>query len=120
VDSSPKPPLSGITVAGSITSAVPGIRAAEVEIEANGALCDRTLTGFKCANISGEKAPWIAVFNYYKQGKTLLACSLYTGLVDLPPREFVALNGKNKSKFSLPTTLSTTEANIVIKENSCD
>jgi len=120
LDSSPKPPLSGITVVGSITSAVPGVRASDVEIEGNGSLCDRTLTGFECSNISGEKAPYIAVFNYYKQNRTLLACSLYPGLVDLPPREFVATNGNNKSKFSLSTTTSTTVANVVIKENSCD
>jgi len=120
VDSSPKPPLSGITVAGSITSAVPGVRAADVEIDADGSLCDRTLTGYECANLSGAKAPWIAVFNYFKQGRTLLACSLYPELVDLPPREFVATSGNNKSKFSLPTTASTAVANIVIKENSCD
>jgi hypothetical protein len=83
-------------------------------------LCDRTLTGFECANLSGAKTPWIAVFNYFKQGRTLLACSLYDGLTDLPPREFVATSGKNKSKFSLPTLVSTTEAHIVIKEDTCD
>jgi len=118
--SSPKPVLSGITVAGSITSAVAGVRAADVEIEADGALCDRTLTGYNCAILSGAKSPWIAVTNYYKQNRTLLACSLYSGLADLPPRDFVATSGNNKSKFSLPTTLSTTVADIVIKENSCD
>ena len=48
VEISTPPTLSDITISGTITSAVPGVRASDAEIEATGAQCDRTSTGYEC------------------------------------------------------------------------
>ena len=114
VDFSTPPPLSGIIVSGDITSAVGGVKAADIEIEATEAQCDRTNTGFECVIESGAASPSLKVFNYYKATKTLFGCS--DGLV-------VQVQGpttttENWTRFDLPLTSSTT-AHIVIKETSC-
>jgi len=116
VDYSTPPPLSGIIVSGTITSAVGGVKAADVEIEYSDAQCDRTLTGFECVIQSNAQNPRIAVYNYFKTGKTLIACSSY---LDVQGVEHIATSGNNKTRFNLPKTASTSVANIVIKENSC-
>lgn len=116
VDYSTPPPLSGIIVSGTITSSVGGVKAADVEIESSDAQCDRTLTGFECVIQSDAQNPRIAVYNYYKTGKTLIACSSYLAVQGV---EHVATSGNNKTRFNLPKTASTSVANIVIKENSC-
>ncbi len=118
VDYNNPPQLTTIIVAGTISSAVGGVKAADVEIVGVGAQCDRTLTGFECVVEKNATAPRIEVFNYFKVGKTLLACSSY--LAGIPPIEHFANNGNNKTKFALPTTASTSVADIVIKENSCN
>jgi len=110
------PPLSGVVVAGDITSSVPGVKAADVEIEASNAQCDRTSLGFECVIESGAINPRLTVSNYFKRGKVLLACS----------DEFT-INGtdhsgdtpeSNWTRFNLPSTATTT-AHIVIREDSC-
>jgi type IV pilus modification protein PilV len=115
VDFTTPPPLSGVVVAGSITSSVGGVRAADVEIVAEEAQCDRTSTGFECVIESTAKTPTISVFNYYKAGRTLIACSSYMSTLGV---EHVATNGNNKTRFKLPTTASTSVANIVIREGT--
>jgi hypothetical protein len=111
------PPLSGILVTGSITSAAAGVKAADVEIVATGAQCDRTNTGFECVLIDGWIDPEIRVRNYFKQGKTLVACS-NTLEIDGNHQHYSVNGIGNWTDFLLPAS-STTSANIVIKENSC-
>jgi len=118
VDYNSPPSLTTIIVAGTISSAVGGVKAADVEIVGVGAACDRTLTGFECVVEKNATSPRIEVTNYFKTGKTLLACSTY--LAGLPPIEHFATNGNNKTKFALPTSASTSVANIVIKELACN
>jgi prepilin-type N-terminal cleavage/methylation domain-containing protein len=110
------PPLSGVTVAGNITSSVGGLKAADVEISASNAQCDRTNLGFECVIESGASNPRLTVSNYFKRGKVLLACS-----------DVLTINGtdhsgdtpaSNWTRFNLPST-GTLIAHIVIREDSC-
>jgi type IV pilus modification protein PilV len=117
VDSAAPPPLSGVVVTGEIVSAVSGVKASDVEIEASGSLCDRTLTGYECANLLGVVNPRLTVRNYFKMMRTLVACS-----------DLLLINGtehsgsdpsSNWTRFDLPLA-SLEDANIVIREDSCD
>jgi Tfp pilus assembly protein PilV len=111
-DSSSPPPLSTNAITGTITSAVPGIRAADVEIRGLEAQCDRTNTGFECYAEAGANKPMIEVFGYAKGAKLLKACS---EVLDI----FASDNANNDwTKFKLPIEV-TPFANIVIKEGSC-
>lgn len=117
VDFGTPPELSGVTVAGSILSAVPGLKAADVEIEASGAQCNRTNTGFECFVEFEANKPSIKVYNYDKAGKLVYACSAELDLE--PPREHVSLNNTGSwTNFSLavPANVLT---DIVIKEGGC-
>jgi type IV pilus modification protein PilV len=117
VDFGTPPVLSGIIISGGILSAVPGLQAADVEIEANGAQCKRTNTAFECILEEGATSPDMRVYNYDKAGKLVYACS--AELVLEPPREHISLNGKGSwTNFSLdvPTSLTT---DIIIKEGGC-
>ena len=116
VDPNAPPELSGIQVNGEITSAVPGLKAADVEITPTDAQCDRTLTGFKCFIEEGATDPRIRVDNYFKQGKDLYACSPELGLA-LRERSRDNPAG-NYAIFNLPTVVST-NVTIVIKEDGC-
>ena len=116
VDFSTPPPLSGTTVAGNISSSVSGVKAADIEIEASNAQCDRTNTGYECVIESGAVNPRLTVSNYFKRNRVLLACS-----------DEMSINGtshsgdtpsSNWTRFNLPSTSSTT-AHIVIREDSC-
>lgn len=116
VDYSTPPPLSGLVVSGSITSAVGGVKAADVEIFATDAQCDRTNTGYECVIEVGANNPRLTVRNYFKQNKILVACS-----------EDLTINGtehsgttpaSNWTRFNLPEA-NLSPANIVIMENSC-
>ena len=117
VDYDNPPPLSGVIVAGSITSAVGGVKAADVEIEATDAQCDRTLTGYECVIQADAQNPRIRFYNYFKSGKVLYGCSTYLQLHgtehsgDIP--------SQNWTRFNLPKTASTSVANVVIKQDSC-
>ena len=117
VDFGTPPELSGITVAVSILSAVPGLKAADVEIVADGAQCNRTNTGFVCIVEFEASKPSLKVSNYDKAGKEVFACSAELDLQ--PPREHISLNGSGSwTNFSLavPANVLT---DIVIKEGGC-
>ena len=103
-------------MAGNITSAVPGLKAADIEIVPTDAQCGRTNTGFKCVIESTATNPRITVSNYFKLGKVLLACS-----------DELTVHGQehsgesltnNWTRFNLPAA-STSTAHIVIREDSC-
>ena len=105
-------PTNGIFATGSITSAVGGVKAADVTIEPTGALCDRTLTGFECEMIAGANSTRLKVTNYQKANKTLVACST---VLEVHGSE----NGANNwTRFTLPED-STYGVSIIIKEGAC-
>jgi len=118
VDYSSPPPLSGTIVSGDIISSVGGVKAADVEIVASGAACDRTLTGYECVIESGASNPRLTVSNYFKRNKILVACS-----VILQPNGTEHSSGdsveQNWTRFNLPSG-TTPDATIVIKEGSCN
>jgi hypothetical protein len=93
---------------------VSGVKAADVEIEATGAQCDRTSTGFECVLLTGSTNPRLKIFNYAKAGRTLLGCSV-NGNLSTHEND----TGANPwTRFNLPLT-ETLDADIVIRENSC-
>jgi len=116
VDASAPPPVSGIRISGTITSSVGGVKAADVEIEASGAQCDRTNTGYECVLEDGVNNPRLKVFNYFKRGKVLFACS--AELVTHGEEHSGDTPEQNWTVFNLPENSSST-ANIVIREDSC-
>ncbi len=105
------PVLSGITVSGTISSAIAGLRASDVEISATNAQCDRTNTGYVCSLEVSATTPIIQFSNYDKAGQLLVACSdvlVYQG----------QLEGSNGwTKFKLPN-VTTPFADIVIKDEA--
>ncbi|MGK2927616.1 MAG: hypothetical protein ACSLE2_18540, partial [Lysobacterales bacterium] len=115
-DPNSPPPLSSIVIAGEILSAANGVKAADVEIVATGAQCDRTLTGFTCVLIVGASNPRLTVSNYFKRNKTLVACS--AAMTTNGTEHSGDVPAQNWTRFNLPTSI-TSEAHIVIKENSC-
>lgn len=117
VDPTAPPNFSGVRIAGSITSAVGGVKAADVEIVAVGAECDRTNLGFDCMLISGVNNPTFEVSNYFKSGKELFACS---AIMTVQGQEHSGdTPEQNWTRFYLPEGASTSEANIVIREGGC-
>lgn len=110
---------TGIVISGDIVSALPSVRASDVEIESkDGAQCDRTNTGFECAIMEGADSPLLKVFNYYKNKTILVACS--ADLVVYGSHEHKSLNGIGSwTWFELPVDANVTTS-IVIKEGSCN
>jgi len=117
VDFSTPPPLSGLVVSGTITSAVGGVKAADVDIVATDAQCDRTNTGFECVIEVGATNPRLTVSNYFKRGKVLVACS--TALTIQGTEHSGDNPANNWTRFNLPEA-DVADANIVIKEDSCN
>lgn len=109
-----EPPVSGSFVSGSITSAIPGLRAADVEIVGMNAECNRTNTGYKCYIPTGASNPRMEVYNYIKGTKYLLACAPLV----VQGQEHVSTGAGNWTRFTLPVT-NTADADIVIKETTC-
>ena len=114
-DESLGPPLSGIVIAGEIFSSVAGVKAADVEISATGAVCDRTLTGFECNLIVGDLNPRLKIFNYGKGPQIILGCS---DVLRTHGVSHVSIGGENWTRFSLPLT-PVAGADIVLRLESC-
>jgi len=114
------PPPAGFVFYGEILSAVPGLFAANVEIVSKDAQaqCDRTNTGFECVIDYEATNPLLKVYNYFKNNTSLVACS---GELQISGQhEHVQQNGiGNWTWFKLPTE-PTTNATIVIKQDSCN
>jgi type IV pilus modification protein PilV len=108
------PELSNVVISGTITSSVPGVRASDVEIEATGAQCDRTNIGFECTLLAGAASPRLKIFNYFKLNANLVGCSA-NGTMTIHGSE---VSANNWTRFNLPLS-SSSDANIVIKVNSC-
>jgi prepilin-type N-terminal cleavage/methylation domain-containing protein len=113
---SASPPVNnGIIIKGTITSSVGGVKAADVEISATGANCDRTNTGFECV-LTGANNPRLTVSMYYKRNKYLVACS---SIMSINGTDHSGDNPEdNWTRFNLPG-YQNFFANVVIKENSC-
>jgi hypothetical protein len=117
VDYSTPPPLSGLVVSGTISSSLGYVKASDVEIVATDAQCDRTNTGFECVIQSGATNPRLTVSNYFKAGKVLVACS---SVLSVNGTEHSGTDpSSNWTRFNLPEA-NVTNANIVIKLNSCN
>jgi type II secretory pathway pseudopilin PulG len=110
------PPSGGYVIRGEILSAVNGVKAADVEIEATEALCDRTLTGYECVVQPTATNPRLKVYNYFKLNRELFGCS------DVLTVQGVEHSGTDPThswtRFNLPKT-NLDSANILIKEGSC-
>jgi hypothetical protein len=109
------PPLTGIIISGSIASSVGGVKAADVEIDATGAVCDRTLTGFECNLIDGDANPRLRIYNYGKGAQIILGCS---DVLETHGVEHISLGGDNWTRFKLPLT-SMSGADIVLRAEGC-
>jgi hypothetical protein len=116
VDYTTPPPLSSTVIKGNITSSVSGVKAADAEISATGAQCDRTSTGFECVLEVGAINPRLTVFNYFKRNRVLVACS--TAMTVNGTEHSGDVPSANWTRFNLPST-NNSAAHIVIKENSC-
>jgi type IV pilus modification protein PilV len=118
VDDSGTPPApSGVRVVGSIVSAVSGLKAADVEIEAMGASCERTNTGFDCVLIEGVTTATLKVYNYDKAGKYIYACSAELG--QIKERAHFKDNGKGSWTIFDILFYESVLTDIVIKEGGC-
>jgi len=111
-DGSTPPPLTDIKISGSITSTIGGVKAADVEISATGAQCDRTNTGFECYLEVGAMNPRLTISNYDQANKTIIACS--TALVIHGSET----NTNRWARFNLPDE-TTANADIILKLDSC-
>jgi len=111
-DAGDSPPLSGVVISGSIISSVNGVRASDVVIEATGAQCDRTNTGFECSLEVGANNTWLTISGYSRGNLPLFGCS------DVLEIHGTESNGNNWTRFILPAA-STDVADIVIREDSC-
>jgi hypothetical protein len=116
VDYATPPPLSSTVISGNITSSVAGVKAADAEIIATGAQCDRTNTGFECVLEVGAINPRLTISNYFKKNRVLVACS--TAMTTNGTEHSGDVPAQNWTRFDLPSA-TTSAAHIVIKENSC-
>ncbi|MGD8682168.1 MAG: hypothetical protein PVJ33_17520, partial [Lysobacterales bacterium] len=114
VDYTSPPPLSGVVISGTITSAVPGLKAADVEITASGAQCDRTNTGFECVLETGASNPTLKIYNYDKPNTNLIGCSVNGNLFF----KGAEVSTNRWTSFYLPST-ETLNADIVLRQDSC-
>jgi prepilin-type N-terminal cleavage/methylation domain-containing protein len=111
----PPPGLEDTVIAGTISSAVSGLKAADIEISASEAQCDRTNIGFECVLESGASNPRLTITNYEKGTKSLVACSTV-----LSVHGSEVSSGNNWTRFNLPAE-DYSSANIVIYEaERCD
>jgi hypothetical protein len=108
--------LSSIVISGNITSSVAGVKAADAEIAADGAQCDRTSTGFECVLEVGAVNPRLTIDNYFKRNVVLVACS--TEMTVNGTEHSGDVPEQNWTRFNLPSA-NTSTAHIVIKANSC-
>jgi hypothetical protein len=109
------PPLSGIIIVGEIISSVPGVKAADVEIEPTGAACDRTLTGYECELYADETKPKLRIYNYDLGRKVVLGCS---DVLDTHGVEHGGGVSESWTRFNLPLS-ETVGADIILREDSC-
>lgn len=106
------PAVNEFLISGTISSSIPGFKAADVEISYTGAQCNRTNTGYICVIEMGASNPRITVSNYFKTNQNHMGCS-----------SVMTINGSQTgsagwTRFNLPGSPTTT-ADIVIKNNSC-
>jgi type II secretory pathway pseudopilin PulG len=108
----PPPGVNQILVEGLITSNINGFKASDVEISYTGAQCNRTNTGYKCLLEAAANNPRITVSNYYKSNEYRVGCS------NVMVIQGAETGANGWTRFNLPLS-STSNANIIIKVNSC-
>ena len=77
--------LTGLepVVIGEISETVNGLQVTDIEVQGlNGALCDRTPTGFECTVSDFAVDPRVKVFGYGKNGSNRWACMLGANRLD--------------------------------------
>ena len=116
VEDPPPPEDEGYIISGNITSAVPGVKASDVEIEFSSANCDRTSMGYECVVPFLANNPRLTVRGYFKRNKILVACS---DIFEVNGTEHSGDTAEaNWTRFDLPKS-NVSAGHIVIRENSC-
>lgn len=114
------PPVAGnVVIRGFITSGVSGLKATDIQVDADGANCNRLPDGYVCEFSSVATDVSIKVFNYKKQNVTLAACS--NTLFRLS--NGTDANGRGFAFFNLspsPALDDNISHDISIRESSCD
>jgi len=110
------PNQQGTLVGGYFTSGVNGFQAANVEIEAKNAICDRTVEGFVCLVPPGTNSE-LKVSNYQKSGSDkTFACSYE---LTLPGVAGTSTSGNPFTVFSLDDAVDSIYYQISIEDAIC-
>jgi hypothetical protein len=114
------PPVAGnIIIRGIITSGVPGLRATDIQIEGDGANCNRSPDGYACEFLDSATDVTLKIFNYKKQNTILAACS--TDLTTLSSGTDATGRGFTYFNLSTSPTLDPAIAyDISIQANGCN
>jgi len=107
--------LSNIIISGNIRSAIPGLKASNVVISSNGAVCDRTNTGYDCNLKVGSNDFVIEVTNYDHANKRLVACSGVLALVNHGGE----VGANSFTKFALPLVTTPFADIVIVEEGDC-
>ena len=111
-----RPPLTDIKISGSIISTVGGVKAADVEITATGAQCDRTNTGFECYLEVGAINPRLTLTNFVTWQIKRSWHAVTSTVLDIHGSE---TNTNRWARFNLPRMRRLPNADIILKEDSC-
>ena len=116
--SEPPPSVGNMIVSGLITSGVSGLKATDIEIESDGAYCNRSPDGYVCEFPSSSTNITLKVFNYRKQNSILAACS--STLVSISSG--TDANGRGFTYFSLsasPVLDTSISHDVSIQDGGC-
>ncbi|MDX1459988.1 MAG: prepilin-type N-terminal cleavage/methylation domain-containing protein [Xanthomonadales bacterium] len=112
IDDSATPTPTGTTITGTIRSGVRGVHASNIEIEASGAVCNRTPDGFSCL-VPASGTPTLKIFNYKKAARSIHGCS------DALTRTTSDTSSAPFAIFSLSGTTSDVDYIIWVEEDGC-
>jgi len=114
------PPVAGnIIIRGIITSGVPGLRATDIQIEGDGANCNRSPDGYACEFSDSATDVTLKIFNYKKVNTILAACSANLSALS----SGTDANGRGFTYFSLSASPALDPAvayDISIQANGCN
>ena len=114
------PPVAGnIIIRGIITSGVPGLRATDIQIEGDGANCNRSPDGYACEFSDSAPDVTLKIFNYKKVNTILAACSANLSTLS----SGTDANGRGFTYFSLTSSPALDPAisyDISIQANGCN
>lgn len=114
------PPVAGnIIIRGVITSGVPGLRATDIQIEGDGANCNRSPDGYACEFSDSAAGVTLKIYNYKKVNTILAACSANLSTLS----SGTDANGRGFTYFSLTSSPALDPAiayDISIQANGCN